>query len=102
MARRERGLSWTELVQRARAWRRKAYDLAINFEPDIRSNLLLALSGARRRVGFVSGGGGAVLTDAIAPDPHAHIADNAKALVARAFDTNARRVAQMALSALPD
>ena len=72
---RERGLSWTELVKRAHAWRRKDYDLAINFEPDIRSNLLIALSGARRRAGFVSGGGGAVLTDAIAPDPHAHIAD---------------------------
>ena len=27
------GLSWTQLVQRARAWRLKAYDLAINFEP---------------------------------------------------------------------
>ena len=54
-------------MQRARAWRREAYDLAINFEPDIRSNLLMALSGARRRVGFVSGGGGAVLTDAISP-----------------------------------
>ena len=34
-----------------------SYDLAINFEPDIRSNLLLALSGAPRRVGFLSGGG---------------------------------------------
>ena len=67
------------------AWRSSDYDLAINFEPDIRSNLLLALSGAPRRVGFVSGGGGAVLTDAIAPDPRAHIADNAKALVERAF-----------------
>ena len=87
MARQGRGLSWTELVRRARAWRRKDYDLAINFEPDIRSNLLLALSGARRRVGFVSGGGGAVLTEAIAPDPRAHIAENARTLVARAFDT---------------
>ena len=86
MARERAGVPWTRLVQHARAWREKAYDLAINFEPDIRSNLLLALSGARRRVGFVSGGGGGVLTDAIAPDPHAHIAENAKALVTRAFD----------------
>ena len=81
-------------MQRARAWRRKAYDLAINFEPDIRSNLLMALSGARRRAGFVSGGGGAVLTDAIAPDPHAHIAENAKALVAGAFARITPSVAQ--------
>jgi ADP-heptose:LPS heptosyltransferase len=82
-----RGLSWRAMRARAKAWRSKDYDLAINFEPDIRSNLLLALSGAARRVGFLSGGGGAALTDAVAPDPRAHIAENAKALVARAFET---------------
>lgn len=87
MSRERRGLPWRALVRRARAWRQRDYDLAINFEPDIRSNLLLALTGARRRVGFVSGGGGAVLTDAVAPDPHAHTAENAKALVARALHT---------------
>ena len=87
LAREGTGLTWGALVARAKAWRGTRYDLAINFEPDIRSNLLLALSGAPRRVGFASGGGGAVLTDAVAPDPRAHIADNAKALVARAFDT---------------
>jgi ADP-heptose:LPS heptosyltransferase len=85
IARKGHGLSWGALVARAKAWRSKNYDLAVNFEPDIRSNLLLALSGATRRVGFLSGGGGAVLTDAIAPDPQAHIAENARALVARAF-----------------
>ena len=86
IARAGAGLPWRTLIARAKAWRTKQYDLAINFEPDIRSNLLLALSGAPRRVGFLSGGGGAVLTDAVAPDPRAHIADNAKALVAHAFD----------------
>ena len=86
MSRQGRGSTWTELVRRARAWRHKDYDLAINFEPDIRSNLLLALSGAPKRVGFESGGGGAVLTEAISPDPRAHIAENARTLVARAFD----------------
>lgn len=85
MARERRGLSWPALVRRARAWRERDYDLAINFEPDIRSNLLLALAGAPRRVGFVSGGGRALLTDALAPDPHAHIAENARALVTAAF-----------------
>jgi len=94
MAREGAGLPWTQLVQRARAWRRNDYDLAINFEPDIRSNLLMAVSGARRRAGFVSGGGGAVLTDAIAPDPHAHIAENAKGLVAHAFAQVAPPVTQ--------
>jgi ADP-heptose:LPS heptosyltransferase len=86
IARKGAGLTWGALIARAKAWRTKQYDLAINFEPDIRSNLLIALSGARRRVGYLSGGGGAVLTDAVAPDPGAHIADNAKALVLRAFD----------------
>ena len=85
MARGSRGSSWVEMVQQARSWRAKQYDLAINFEPDIRSNLLLALSGASRTVGFLSGGGGATLTDAIAPDPAAHIATNANTLVQRAF-----------------
>ena len=85
MARGSRGLSWREMARRAKAWRAKHYDLAINFEPDIRSNFLLALSGASRTVGFLSGGGGATLTDAIAPDPSAHIAANARTLVQQAF-----------------
>lgn len=82
---RKRRLRWPALVQRARAWSHRDYDVAINFEPDIRSNLLLALAGARQRVGFDSGGGAALLTDAVAPNPHAHVAENAKALVMRAF-----------------
>ena len=85
MARTGRGLTWRALVRHAREWRRRNYDVAINFEPDIRSNFLLALSGAPVRVGFVSGGGGTMLTEAVDPDPLAHIADNAKALVRRAF-----------------
>jgi ADP-heptose:LPS heptosyltransferase len=85
MARAGRGLTWAALIRRARAWRSRHYDLAINFEPDIRSNLLLAISGSARRVGFVSGGGGAVLSEAIDPDPAAHIATNAETLVLRAF-----------------
>ena len=88
MARGSRGLSWRALLRHARAWRLREYDLAINFEPDIRSNFLLTVSGARRRVGFMSGGGGALLTDPVTPDPRAHIADNAKALVERAFGSS--------------
>jgi ADP-heptose:LPS heptosyltransferase len=99
IAREGSGLSWRALVARAKAWRSKHYDLAINFEPDIRSNLLLALSGAPRRAGFVSGGGGAVLTVGVAPDSRAHIADNAKALVARALTPAPVSVAQGFLSA---
>jgi ADP-heptose:LPS heptosyltransferase len=87
IARAGTGLPWRALIARAKAWRARQYELAINFEPDIRSNLLLALSGAPRRVGFLSGGGGALLTDAVVPDPRAHIAENAKTLVKRAFGT---------------
>jgi len=85
MAREGAGLTWPALVRRARSWQERKYDLAINFEPDIRSNLLLALSGTPRRIGFDSGGGGSLLTDAIAPNPRAHIAANAMSLVERAF-----------------
>jgi ADP-heptose:LPS heptosyltransferase len=88
MARGSRGLSWPALLRHTRAWRLREYDLAINFEPDIRSNYLLLVSGARRRVGFMSGGGGALLTDPVTPDPRVHIADNAKALVERAFGSS--------------
>ena len=77
--------AWTAIVRQARAWRWRNYDLAINFEPDIRSNLLLAFSGATRRVGYFTGGGGGMLHVAVAPDPAAHIAANARMLVTTAF-----------------
>jgi lipopolysaccharide heptosyltransferase II len=73
--------TWRQVVAHALGWRERRYDLAINFEPDIRSNLLLALSGARRRVGFFTGGGGAVLTHATPYEPTAHTRDNARRLV---------------------
>lgn len=85
MAREGHGLGWPALLQHARQWRTRQYDLGINFEPDIRSNLLLAFSGAKRRAGFASGGGGSLLTDVATFDPDTHIAKNATALVARAF-----------------
>jgi len=97
-----RGLSWSALRARAKAWRSGDYDLAINFEPDIRSNLLLAWSGIPRRVGYLSGGGGAALTDAVAPDPRAHIAENAKALVARAFETSVAQGSTTATLNIPE
>ena len=63
-----------------------AYDLAINFEGDIRSHVLLALAGARRRVGFAHAGGGPLLTDVVEYDGGRHVAENSLALVERAFD----------------
>src|SRR6478672_8955741 len=40
LARENGGLGVVSLVKAAREWRRDRYDLAINFEPDIRTNLL--------------------------------------------------------------
>ncbi len=94
MARGSSGASWTALAQMTRVWRRRHYDLGVNLEPDIRSNLLLALSGARRRVGFLSGGGGALLTDALALDPAAHVAQNATRVVRLALGARDARIEQ--------
>jgi lipopolysaccharide heptosyltransferase II len=84
LAREARGLAPGAMVRRALAWRGEAYDLAINLEGDIRSNLLLALSGAPVRVGFDMAGGGPLLTHRAAFDPRAHTATNTLALVAAA------------------
>jgi lipopolysaccharide heptosyltransferase II len=74
------------LVARAMSWRRRRYDLAINFEGDIRSNLLPWLAGARRRVGFAMAGGGPLLTDEVPYDSSRHVAANLASLVERALD----------------
>jgi len=84
LARDEPGADWPALIRRGRAWRRRAYDLVVNFEPDIRSNFLAWLSGAPRRIGYRSGGGGGLLTDAGDYDTRRHVSVNARALVARA------------------
>jgi ADP-heptose:LPS heptosyltransferase len=63
--------------------------LAINFEGDIRSQALMAMAGARRRIGFDSGGGGALLTSRATFDPRRHVTANAARLVATAFGVDA-------------
>jgi lipopolysaccharide heptosyltransferase II len=70
-----------QMIARAWSWRARRYDLALNFEPDIRSNILVWLSGARRRVGYWTGGGGGLLTESLAYDPMQHVSDNALRLV---------------------
>jgi lipopolysaccharide heptosyltransferase II len=77
------------LISAALGWRRRRVDLAINFEGDIRSNLLLWLSGAPRRVGFGMAGGGPLLTDCVPYDTHAHVAVNSLRLVDRALGSAA-------------
>ena len=75
----------SSLAAAARRWRREGYDLTINFEPDIRTNLLLAASGAGWTAGWVSGGGGPVLDEGLEFDPRAHTSENARRLVAAIF-----------------
>ena len=76
------------LALQAAAWRGRKYDLGINFEPDIRTNIALAAAGARRTVGYRSGGGGALLDVAIEYDTSAHTSDNAKRLVQVALNAD--------------
>ena len=85
LARPAAGLSPLGLASAASRWRRRHYDLAINFEPDIRSNLAVAAVGARRTAGYGSGGGGPLLDIALPYDPRIHTADNAQSLVAAAL-----------------
>lgn len=82
LSRGERHTSWMALGRAAAEWRRRRYDLVINFEPDIRSNLLAWRTGAPCRVGYASGGGGALLTHIGTYDPSRHVAVNARRLVA--------------------
>lgn len=86
LARGSDGQSTVSLARRAASWRGRGYDLAINFEGDIRSHGLLTLAGAARRVGFGHAGGGPLLTDVVAFDGGRHVAHNGLALVERAFD----------------
>ena len=79
------GLGMPALLRAAWSWRIRRYDLAINFEPDVRSNLVAAASGAARIAGWRSGGGGPVLDVALDYDPSAHTSINARRLVQAAF-----------------
>ena len=82
LARGAAGATLPALLRTAAGWRGRHYDLALNFEPDVRSNLMLAVSGARWTVGYRSGGGGAVLDQALEYQPSEHTTDNARRLVA--------------------
>lgn len=85
LARGAPGATTGAMLAAARRWRTRGYDLAINFEGDIRSHALLAIAGAPRRVGFAMAGGGPLLTDVVEHSPDRHTADNAAALIAAAF-----------------
>jgi ADP-heptose:LPS heptosyltransferase len=84
LARDGSGASVRSLIAQARAWRARRYDVVVNFEPDIRSNVLAWLTGAPRRVGYWTGGGGRLLTDARPYAPATHVSVNARHLIAHA------------------
>jgi ADP-heptose:LPS heptosyltransferase len=81
LARGSGGLGMRGLLARARQWRAREYDLAINFEGDVRSHLLLASSGAPERAGFTMAGGGPLLTRRFEFRPDEHTTENAWRLV---------------------
>ncbi|HTI36084.1 MAG TPA: glycosyltransferase family 9 protein [Vicinamibacterales bacterium] len=76
LARGQRGRTARSLVLAARRLKSRRYDVAINFEPDIRSNAMTAAVGARWTAGFSSGGGGALLDLALPFDATRHTSDN--------------------------
>ena len=57
---------WAELLRVVPALRERDFDLGFQCRPHAREYALLALSGARRRVGYAKPGWGRLLTDAIA------------------------------------
>ncbi len=73
------------LLHRAWTWRARHYDLAINFEGDIRTHALLALSATPIRVGFDMAGGGPFLTTRVDFHPTTHTTENAWNLVEATF-----------------
>jgi ADP-heptose:LPS heptosyltransferase len=85
LAREGEGRGMGALLRTAWSWRARRYDLAINFEADVRSNLVAAAAGAARTAGWASGGGGPVLDVALDYDPTAHTTANARRLVQSVF-----------------
>lgn len=64
---------WISLARTIRALRKRRFDWAFSARMDVRDNLMLWLSGARRRIGYGIGGGGSFLTDRVTPElsrPH--------------------------------
>jgi lipopolysaccharide heptosyltransferase II len=101
------GLGLGQLVRHARSWRPRRYDLAINLESDIRSNLMLASAGAAWTAGFDTAGGGPLLDDAVGFALDEHTATNGVRLALRAYGetlpplTSACGTARGAAAALP-
>ncbi|MEO6331384.1 MAG: glycosyltransferase family 9 protein [Gemmatimonadaceae bacterium] len=63
---------WGVVRNLLRRLRERRFDVAFDARMDIRSNILVSLTGAKRRFGFRYGGGDWLLTDAIPVDPAAN------------------------------
>lgn len=61
---------WREMGALICRLRSERFDLAVDVRGDPRSNLLMKLVGARRRLGYGCNGGAVFLTDALEPDVH--------------------------------
>lgn len=71
------------LLPAIRALRRERFDVSIDARMDVRSNILTWLIGARRRIGFATPGGAALLTDRVAdPGEHSHKVEDWLAMLA--------------------
>ena len=73
---------WRELVRVRRTLRAQPFDLGVSARPDPRDHALLALAGARRRLGFPRAGSGALLTTALAAPARPHRAEHWRVLAA--------------------
>lgn len=102
LARGAAGSSPRALLARAWRWRARRYDLAINFEGDIRSHALMALSGAPVRAGFDMAGGGPLLTIPVEHRPTEHTTANAWRIVQAAFSLAPAAALAATDAALPD
>ena len=65
ISRGEESDSILRLCSRAIQIRKEQYDLSIDFTSDVRINLLMWLSGAKKRIGYSDSGGGAFLTETV-------------------------------------
>jgi ADP-heptose:LPS heptosyltransferase len=59
---------FTDLIRHARSLRKENLDVAVDLQGDVRSALLLRLTGARHRVGYANTGGGWLLTQVVPLD----------------------------------
>lgn len=66
-------LDWVSFMRTILLLRKRCFDWSFAGRLDVRDNFMLWLTGARRRIGYGVGGGGAFLTDPVKPDvsrPH--------------------------------